>query len=908
MNLRRNAETLIMVVMLCFGIFTTCICNAQATESISVPYNFETPVIETVEGFHKVTIEGMYNLYKVGKPILPFGLAKILLPQGHEIQDISIMLGEEKTMGENFNVEMGKKQEHLYEMSNVGSNYPAFTGTFPETYFDFLRIQVYKGYKIAFIRLYPVHYNGQTGEITYVNEITVTVDTILKEKDPEKTFRGLESDCREVQSMVHNPWTAKTYTQDTRYSARIPPGAYDYVIITSDALQPSFQNLANWKNSKNISTTIVTTSYIYSNYTGADNQEQIRNFIVDAYTTWNIMYVLLGGDVEIIPHRGVYGIVNGSSANDPDTDIPCDLYYGGLDGTWDDDGDSIFGEGDSVSGGTGTAGEEADFLYEVYVGRAPVSDATEAANFINKTIAFESASVVQNASMWGELLWSGPDTWGGDHKDEIIAYFPGSYSITTYYDRDGTASTANWIASVNAGQNFVNHAAHSNLDSMGKINRSDVDSSITNASDFCLIYSWGCYAASFDNRWSNGTYDPDDCIAEHFVHNATGAFAFVGNSRYGWGTIGSTAGTSHQFDKEFFDAIFNENILNVGVTLADSKQDLLGNVGSTGAYRWVYCELNLLGDPETPLLGFSPLSSSIVANPGVVDVGQQITVTMTVFNNGGSQINTVTPSALNITTTGTAAITLFSGPAPAQADIPSGNSQDFTWVYTVDSGDCSDTISFSGNAAGTDSGTGTSVFSSMTTSNIVRIEICFEAYPGIFSSNTFFVVGDTAYCTDVLGTGKIAYGLAVGGVTNNPEGRTDVILTPTEHDTGNLIIVGGPAVNPVADEFDTIFGITYIFNPGVSFQIDAEGESIFLDLQNYPERDICIVYLGEHNGRYILLVWGYGWEGTYAGSMLLGEPQTWQTYQDSHLLLLRWIDSNGDGLVQIGEITVESFT
>lgn len=181
----------------------------------------------------------------------------------------------------------------------------------------------------------------------------------------------------------------------------------------------------------------------------------------------------------------------------------------------------------------------------------------------------------------------------------------------------------------------------------------------------------------------------------------------------------------------------------------------------------------------------------------------------------------------------------------------------------------------------------------------------FSGYPGNFSSNAFFVVGNDAYCTDVLGTGKIAYGLADGGVTENPEGRTHTILTTAEHDTGNLMIVGGPAINPVADEFDVEFDITYTYIPDVSFEIFSEGESIFLNLTQYPNQDICIVYTGVDNGRNIMLVWGYGWRGTYAGSVFMGDPATWAAYPDAHLLLLRWIDGNGDGLVQMGEISVE---
>ncbi|MGC1120471.1 MAG: clostripain-related cysteine peptidase [Candidatus Methanofastidiosia archaeon] len=175
----------------------------------------------------------------------------------------------------------------------------------------------------------------------------------------------------------------------------------------------------------------------------------------------------------------------------------------------------------------------------------------------------------------------------------------------------------------------------------------------------------------------------------------------------------------------------------------------------------------------------------------------------------------------------------------------------------------------------------------------------------LFDTNSFFVAGDKAYCTDVLGSAKIAFVLGQTGTHENPEGRTDIILTQTEHDTGNLILIGGPAVNPLAIEFGSYFGITYNYQPGVSFEIFADEHSTFLDLDSYPQEDVCIVYLARHNGRTVMLVWGYGWQGTYAGSVFIGNPTNWQTYSGVRMLMLRWTDQNGDGLVQTEEITVE---
>ncbi|MBU7025479.1 MAG: CehA/McbA family metallohydrolase [Theionarchaea archaeon] len=177
----------------------------------------------------------------------------------------------------------------------------------------------------------------------------------------------------------------------------------------------------------------------------------------------------------------------------------------------------------------------------------------------------------------------------------------------------------------------------------------------------------------------------------------------------------------------------------------------------------------------------------------------------------------------------------------------------------------------------------------------------------LFNNNSFFVAGDNAYCTDVLGSAKIAHGLSIQNTSDNPEGRTDLVLTSREHDAGNLLIVGGPAINPVANEFDSIFGITYNYIENVSFQIFCEGRSIYLDLTHYPHEDICIVYLGKNSLRSTVLVWGYGWYGTYAGSVFMGNPGNWQSYFNAHMLMLRWVDSNSDGLVQFNEISLEQY-
>ncbi|PKP52540.1 MAG: hypothetical protein CVT90_02590, partial [Candidatus Altiarchaeales archaeon HGW-Altiarchaeales-3] len=126
-----------------------------------------------------------------------------------------------------------------------------------------------------------------------------------------------------------------------------------------------------------------------------------------------------------------------------------------------------------------------------------------------------------------------------------------------------------------------------------KMNRPDADA-LTNDKYF-FGYSQGCIA---------GDYSESDCILEHFVvKNPTGAFAFIGNSRFGLADEDKTTnGPSQFYHRKFYDAIFGKKITNIGRANQYSKESLAGMINShTGGMRWVYYELNLLGDPETPL-------------------------------------------------------------------------------------------------------------------------------------------------------------------------------------------------------------------------------------------------------------------------------------------------------------------
>ena len=61
---------------------------------------------------------------------------------------------------------------------------------------------------------------------------------------------------------------------------------------------------------------------------------------------------------------------------------------------------------------------------------------------------------------------------------------------------------------------------------------------------------------------------------------------------------------------------------------------------------------------------------------------------------------------------------------------------------------------FGGHPAGSDSQTG---------SHSIKDQASIQEINSFFQENSYFVIGEKAYNTDVLGTAKISYGLALGG-------------------------------------------------------------------------------------------------------------------------------------------------
>ena len=300
----------------------------------------------------------------------------------------------------------------------------------------------------------------------------------------------------------------------------------------------------------------------------------------------------------MVPARGCYARAEVTYEDDS---IPTDLYFGALDGDWNADGDSRWGEVE----------DDVDLLPEVAVGRIAAGTATEAQRQVAKVIAYETWSAAPfHTLLVGEQADS--VTWGGDMLDYVVLQMGGS-PYDTLYERDGYWTTGDLLAYFNSGaMNVVNHMGHANETYVMKMEPSDA-AGLTNVNPF-FIYSQGCYAGAFDIA---------DCMAEQFTVKGTGGcHAVIMNSRYGWYAPGSVFGTSNLFQREFLQAVYEEHDTRVGDAHDRSRSVLAGLAQVDGSVRWVAFDATLFGDPATRIHWQCTPTSARVA-PESVHAGLQ---------------------------------------------------------------------------------------------------------------------------------------------------------------------------------------------------------------------------------------------------------------------------------------------
>ncbi|MCK4304016.1 MAG: hypothetical protein KAY24_07240 [Candidatus Eisenbacteria sp.] len=595
---------------------------ATQTETMQLQLEYPESSLGLTEsnGFTHLGFEGCELSGRVGAPALPFRSEQIVLPEGMEARGVEVVSISSIRIpcGEIAPAQppaiLGPVGISLPEPEQVPADPAIYEGTdlFPLELARFRGTGHFGDLNIAACEIHPVQYDPASKEIILHTHITLTLEM---ETDPD--WQSAEERPREMARITRQMARAHMHGAEglpdawgEGHATPLDPDQYQYVIVTVEEQLAPYETYAAWKRAKGVPATVVTTDWIDGAYAGRDLAEKVRNFIIAATEEWGTSYVLIGGDQHIVPCRVAWAFDCEAGFYPDENDLYTDLYYSDLDGSWDENGNDIFGEVD----------DNVDLYPDILVGRAPSDDLADANAMINKFLTYERtppSGHMMDAFFFAEILWSNPYTDSGIGKDMIAdRHFSPAYEpIERQYQSLGNESPASVISYLNTGPHLANHGGHASYSLMGcgtgYIDRGDVDGLI-NGPNYFVLFSIGCWAGAVDYG----------CIGEHFLENANGgAIAFVGNSRYGWGSPGNPGwGYSETFDSDFYGAILTEGLTQYGAAVAWPKVLRVPYAQDGNVYRWHEYQVNLFGDPEM-VCHTADISTMTLDGPTSIPIG-----------------------------------------------------------------------------------------------------------------------------------------------------------------------------------------------------------------------------------------------------------------------------------------------
>jgi hypothetical protein len=502
------------------------------------------------------------------------------------------------------------------------------------------------GARFGVVRVHPLRVRPHSNELVVVRRALLRVE-VMPADDTEGTPVLYErGSSPQGTLLIHTRGSSPQGTlllHTGGAPARVAQAALNspvhYVIITGDDpdMVTAWQRLADWKTATGDPALVVTTGWIRESYAqGADMAEKIRLFLRDAHTHWGLSAVLIGGDVEIVPTRMI-----GTAP----FDVPSDYYYACLGGSWDANGNGIFGE---------RPADAPDLLPEIRVGRVSARSAAQVEAFLEKYFTYVQAppddGYLDRGLMLGEVLfhaaWSRngrgagiPDcdscsqdscrvyqnemvcvAWDGaqdcfateealaeagyDHTLEFLLERSEFWAAHEPIHASEVESRESVLEHLSDGYNFVLHVGHGSWDRWavgdGRLLVTDFPLLSNGEHDrFFMAYGVNCSSASIQL----------DSFGEQLVLlPGQGALAYIGS------TYASSAGWAAEMAADFFYYLFAEE----GGTLGDGFNGSAA-ANATSADRIIFGRA-LLGEPDMLVWRGTP-GQMTVEMPGEVPLG-----------------------------------------------------------------------------------------------------------------------------------------------------------------------------------------------------------------------------------------------------------------------------------------------
>jgi hypothetical protein len=375
-----------------------------------------------------------------------------------------------------------------------------------------------------------------------------------------------------------------------------------YVIIAPSEFSGAVESFSQWKEQLGFSVQITRLEQIYSQFSGRDNVEKVRNFISESYSANGTEYYLLIGDCDVCPVREVWDPVNAGMGCDNGTE-PSDLYYECLDGDWDANGNSIFGEPD----------DDVDLFPEVKVGRIPVNTTED----VERVLAMirkieenpEPGEWIKNFLLIAPWAFTPGDSAAALEEEIYKKFLADSFfNPIRLYDVDGSLSPLAVSSAMNQGVGLVDFFDHGRYDMWVEALTTGDVLNLNNGNRSFLAFAMACETAAFD-------YQEYTTIGEAFFRNQNGgAIGYIGATRIAWAGYDCFDGLHHRFWNYFLKSATEHYEANPKQALQDALIEMastydVGERTLETIYQAIY-----FGDPALNLYWKHNVTTTVTPN------------------------------------------------------------------------------------------------------------------------------------------------------------------------------------------------------------------------------------------------------------------------------------------------------
>lgn len=448
---------------------------------------------------HIVKIDGFGLNASPGKPSLPIRWDSFIIPEGKkakvdviesQIASIPLILAPSRPL-------LLLDDTIGYSTSNV-IPIIQYSGVFPSEIVNYTDTRVIRGVQIADVCISPINYHFSSNTSNCLKKLVYKI-TFENDAAYSPSLNPIYKDYSNpiLKNFVLN---ANTLTEGESTSGSLNDCTEDYLIITTDKFLPAAKRFAKWKKYFGLNIHIISKP-LWS------CEEEVKDSIISCYQKQNgkLNYLLIVGDNEDVPSKSISYIFQSYGKNT----FYSDCYYR-----------------DSIACSYS--------LYDLMVGRLPVSTLAEADIVVDKIINYEGVIYPSHPTFYQKsthavgfltvavkpyqenpfILEVSEDVknvveqrgfsverlYFKEKEDQIPLFLHNGDTIPTWMlnELNKPIDPMRLVNAINKGSSYIYYAGHAKPDSLRSLNfnKSHVDL-LYNRYSLPLLFSLGCYSGDF---------------------------------------------------------------------------------------------------------------------------------------------------------------------------------------------------------------------------------------------------------------------------------------------------------------------------------------------------------------------------------------------------------------------------